>query len=341
MPRSHNSLVAGWLLGCCGLVLMMIVVGGTTRLTGSGLSIVKWEPVSGVVPPLSAAQWEAELAAYRATPEGRTVNADISLADFKGIYFLEYAHRFLGRLIGLAYAVPLAVFLWKRWVPRHLVRRLVGFLALGGLQGGIGWLMVASGLVDAPHVSAYRLALHLSVGLLLYAGMLWTALELRTPADGARLLGTPLGRACALAVGGILVTALWGGFVAGLRAGHAYNTFPLMDGRWIPEGLLAASPAWRNFFENILTVQFLHRWLAISMVSGLVLLRAFARRQDAGAQILRTLDVLLLAGVLQGALGVSTLLLHVPTAIGALHQTGAVLLLTASLVSAHRAAQAQ
>jgi cytochrome c oxidase assembly protein subunit 15 len=175
------------------------------------------------------------------------------------------------------------------------------------------------------------------VGLLLYASMLWTGLELRAPTSSARLLGSPLRRACALAVGGVLVTAVWGGFVAGLRAGHAYNTFPLMDGRWIPAGLLAAAPLWRNFFENVLTVQFLHRWLALSVVAGLALLRRFARQRQASAQVLRALDFLVLAGLLQGALGISTLLLHVPPVLGALHQAGALLVLTAALVSAHRA----
>jgi cytochrome c oxidase assembly protein subunit 15 len=166
--------------------------------------------------------------------------------------------------------------------------------------------------------------------------MFWTALELRAPTNFARLLGTPLRRASALAVGGVLFTALWGGFVAGLRAGHAWNTFPLMDGRWIPAGLIAASPLWRNLFENVLTVQFLHRWLAISVVAGLAFLRWFARAGQASAQVLRALDLLLLAGLVQGALGVTTLLLHVPPVLGALHQAGALLVLTASLVSAHR-----
>jgi len=325
--------VALWLLACTALVFVMIVLGGLTRLTHSGLSMVDWRPITGILPPLTEADWERAFAAYRQYPEYREINRGMDLAGFQSIFWLEYVHRLWGRLIGVAFLLPLLCFVLSGRIQRTLAWRLGGVFVLGALQGALGWFMVRSGLVDRPDVSQYRLAAHLGLALVLYGYLLWVALGLlRPPAAAAsrRLRGA---RREVAALGcAVVLTALSGAFVAGTGAGLAYNTFPLMGERLVPAGLLALEPALRNLFENIVTVQFVHRVLALATFAGVVVVwRRLLRRPLEGAQRAGA-HALLAAGVLQVSLGISTLLLHVPVALAAAHQAGALLLLGACLL---------
>ncbi len=327
-----------WLLVGCALVASTLILGGVTRLTGSGLSMVDWEPVSGIVPPLSAEGWEREFAAYRDSPEYRLVNRGMSLSEFKRIFWFEYAHRLLGRVIGLVFIVPFAIFLWRRIIPRALIPRLLLIFALGGAQGLLGWWMVQSGLVDIPRVSPYRLTAHLALAVLVYALTLWTALSLLRPEAGASEpapepasgAGIRLGRWAAAVLALASLTLLSGGFVAGLDAGLVHNTFPKMGSDWIPPDLFAASPWWLNLFENRTTVQFDHRVLACLLLVGVTgLWWACARRAQGTAR--RWAHVGFAAVWAQAILGVATLLLFVPIPLAALHQANALVLFTALL----------
>ncbi len=325
--------VAAWLFLCCGLIFLMVVVGGITRLTLSGLSITEWRPVIGIVPPLSDADWAAEFAKYRQIPEYRAIHFAMSLDEFKSIYFWEYFHRLLGRLIGVAFAVPFIWFLARRRLPRRLAPPLAGILLLGFLQGALGWYMVESGLADRVEVSQYRLVAHLALALAIYAAILWTALGIvrgpsPDPSPGWR-------RAAEAVLVLVALTILAGGFVAGTRAGLTYNTFPLMDGRLVPAGYAQLRPLWVNWFENIATIQFDHRALAVVTVSAVFLLWAAGLRSNLPISARKALHALLAVAVLQAALGISTLLLVVPIPLAAAHQAGAVLLLTAAIVFRH------
>jgi cytochrome c oxidase assembly protein subunit 15 len=325
--------VAAWLLACAALVFAMVVVGGVTRLTHSGLSIVEWQPIVGTLPPLTDAQWQATFEAYRQTPEYKLVNRGMSLDAFKGIFWWEYFHRLLGRFIGLAFAVPLAWFALRGYVDRKLAWKLAGIFVLGGLQGAMGWYMVKSGLVDDPRVSQFRLTAHLSLAFLIFAAMVWTALSLLDRS------GTPRGAAAARPLAWT-VTALvaymvaTGGFVAGIRAGKAYNTFPLMNGHFVPPEIFMLEPWWKNFFYNMATVQFDHRigaWLLAFLVPW-VWWKARAV-DDARARLAAHLLLAMLAA--QVTLGIATVLHAVPVALGAAHQGGAVLLLACALALNH------
>ena len=323
-----------WLLVGCALVASTVIVGGVTRLTGSGLSMVDWEPVRGVVPPLSAEGWEREFAAYRDSPEYRLVNRGMSLSEFKRIFWFEYTHRLLGRVIGLVFIVPFAVFLWRRIIPPALVPRLLLIFALGGAQGLLGWWMVQSGLVDVPRVSPYRLTAHLTLAVLVYGLTLWTALSLLRPGTGASEpasgSGAGLGRWAVAVLALASLTLLSGGFVAGLDAGLVHNTFPRMGSDWIPPDLFAASPWWLNLFENRTTVQFDHRVLAyLLLVAVTALWWVCARHAPESAR--RWAHVGFAAVWVQAMLGVATLLLFVPIPLAALHQANALVLFTALL----------
>ncbi|MCC7033678.1 MAG: COX15/CtaA family protein [Acidobacteria bacterium] len=336
-PLPFDPAMAGWLLTCAALVLLIVVVGGFTRLTHSGLSIVEWAPVTGVVPPLTGAQWQDAFEQYRQTPEYQKVNRGMSLEAFKGIYWVEWAHRLLGRLVGLVFFLP-AVYWWARGrVPRSLVPRLAGLFALGGLQGVVGWYMVASGLVDVPRVSPYRLAAHLLLAAVVFAGLVWTALDLLRPEPApGRPVSDRMRHLANAVVVVVLMVIVSGAFVAGTRAGFAFNTFPLMGGRWIPEGLFAVRPLWTNLFENPVTVQFGHRLLALAL-SLLVLLLWWQLTRRWRPAATRAAASLLLGGlVLQVALGVSTLLYVVPTRLAVTHQGNAFVLLGLALLVRHR-----
>jgi len=325
--------VAAWLFLVAALIFLMTVIGGITRLTESGLSIVDWRPVTGALPPIGEAAWTAEFEKYRQSPQYRLVNRGMTLDEFKQIFWWEYVHRLWGRLIGLAYALPFAWFLWRGTVPRPYRPHLWAAFALGGLQGAVGWAMVASGLVDRPSVSQYRLVGHLGLALVIYVYLLWLALGLwrgdrATPADA------PGRRAAPWLAGLAFLTILSGGFVAGLDAGMVFNTFPTMDGRWIPEHYGGLTPWWTDPFENVASVQFHHRILA-TLTAGWVLWAAI--RLAAGPlPLVRGLAVACaVAVVAQFSLGVATLLAQVPVALGAAHQAGAVTLLTLLVALAH------
>ena len=331
LNRARPGQLSVWLFVIAAVVLVMIVVGGTTRLTQSGLSMVNWEPVGGVVPPLSEADWNAEFDAYKTSPEFQKINADMTVGDFKGIFFWEYLHRLLGRLLGLALVVPFLWFLARRAVPPGYARRLGGLVLLVGLQGLIGWWMVASGLVDRPDVAHERLALHLTTALVLLVGLIWTALDLRALAAGrSAVTGRPVRWVWPFAVLlGVQITL--GAFVAGLDAGWMYNTWPMMRGSWLPPGLTELSPVWSNLVDNPVAVQFLHRWLAVVVaVAALVvasqLFRAGARHYAIALES---------AVAVQFLLGVFTLLHAVPVGLGVAHQAGAVLVLVITVAAAH------
>jgi cytochrome c oxidase assembly protein subunit 15 len=307
------------------MVAAMVALGGLTRLTGSGLSMVEWNP-HHLLPPLGDAEWAEAFAAYRQSPQYLLVNAGMDLDGFKGIFWLEYVHRLWGRLIGAAFALPLAVFAWRGALDRLLGRRLAGVLALGAAQGALGWYMVASGLVDRPDVSHYRLAAHLLMALLILGLLLWTALDacaLPRPAGGQVAVARRM-VAAALGLAALVIT--WGALVAGLHAGQLHNTFPLMDGSVFPPGGLALEPRWRNALENPSAVQYVHRVLALTLVACLTLLAAWGRTAQVPATARRALTLAALWAWAQATLGAATVLLAVPVALAAAHQMGAVVL---------------
>lgn len=335
MAKDNSRAVAIWLLVCCVLIYAMIVLGGVTRLTQSGLSMVEWDPIMGVVPPRSEAEWQAAFERYKQFPEYRKVNREISLAGFKEIFYVEYAHRMLGRLIGIAFLIPLAVFVVLGYITRPMIPRFAGMFVLGGLQGLLGWFMVQSGLVDRPSVSQYRLTAHLLLAVFIYAFILWSAMSLwRGTRRRAGSRGPPP-RFGWLVPAVVVVMIASGGFVAGTRAGFVYNTFPLMGGAWIPENFWSLSPAWRNLFENAATVQFLHRVLAVVVALTVIAWWAGSRRRPAGSGARLTADLMVLVLAVQVLVGITTLVYKVPVALGAGHQAGAVALLTTVLVHLH------
>jgi cytochrome c oxidase assembly protein subunit 15 len=334
--RRDAVALARWLLGVAGLVWIMVAIGGATRLTGSGLSIMEWAPLSGALPPMSEAEWTRLYDLYRTIPQYALVNQGFGIDGFKQIFWLEWIHRQWGRLIGLAYLVGLVWFWARGRIPAGYRGRLLGLLALGACQGAVGWYMVASGFeADRTAVSPYRLVIHLGLALLIYAALLWTALGLLRPEPQEMPGARPVRRMVKVAAWAVVAAMLAGGFVAGTRAGFTWNTFPLMDGRWIPDGLLALDPWWRNLTVNLLAVQFNHRVLAT--VAALASLgaawAAWRRLPDGFAR--RAVFGLGAAVGLQYALGVATLVHAVPVSLGTLHQATAVLVLTAALVALH------
>ena len=326
--------VATWLFACCALVFALVVVGGVTRLTHSGLSITEWAPVTGALPPLSDGDWDAAFAKYRATPEFAQVNHAMSVAEFKGIFWFEYAHRLLGRLVGVAFLVPFLWFLARGAIPAAYRWPLAGIFVLGGLQGAMGWYMVKSGLVDDPRVSQFRLAGHLALALLIFASMLWVALSLSSRRRTSERDGLVYAAYGVVAL--VFVMAVTGAFVAGIRAGFAYNTFPLMNGAWIPPEIGLLEPWWKNPFWNMATVQFDHRLLAYVLaiaVPALCWRVLAAPGTTPRARIAARLLVAALAG--QVALGIATLLLVVPVHVAACHQAGAMVVFACALYLAH------
>ncbi len=346
LAEDHRRAIRRWLYAVAALVFAMVLVGGATRLTESGLSITQWRPVMGVVPPLTAAQWQAEFRRYQEIPQYRALNNGMSLDAFKSIFWWEWTHRLLGRLIGVAFLLPFLWFLWRGWIGPGLRGRLALIFGLGALQGAVGWWMVASGLADRVEVSQYRLATHLVLACVIYVAILWTAAQLgtRKPALADRAGG---GAATRLRIGaiGLLILVLaqiyLGALVAGLRAGYIYNTWPSIDGGLLPHAarLFSASPLWRNFFENTLTVQFDHRMLAYTIFICAVL-HAFDAVRNGGKSPALT-GALVLAGAvtLQAALGIWTLLEVAPLSLSLAHQAMAMLVLTAATLHAARLAE--
>jgi len=328
---SRPRALATWLFMVAGLIVAMVIVGGITRLTESGLSITEWKPISGAIPPLTDAAWQAEFANYKRIPEYTQINRGMTLAGFKHIFFWEYTHRLLGRLIGLAFALPLLWFAVKRRVPPGYGWRLVALLALGGLQGAIGWWMVSSGLAVRTDVSHVRLAVHLITALVLLSGMVWTALDLRNLAE-SRLAKPAVLRPLALVALALLFSQImFGAFTAGLNAGYAFASWPLMGDSFFPAGVPMVSPAWRNAVDNPVVVQFIHRWFAFIAAAGLVALAVKAMRSGGGTAG----RVLIGLVVLQILLGISTLMSGVEIGIAVAHQANAALTLIAATFAAH------
>jgi cytochrome c oxidase assembly protein subunit 15 len=334
--RPTRRLVATWLFCVAFMVLVMVVLGGVTRLTGSGLSIMEWAPLAGTLPPVSHVEWERLYHLYQQIPQYALVNQGFGLAGFKQIFWLEWIHRLWGRLIGFAFLVPLLWFWASGRIERRLRLMMVGLFLLGGLQGAVGWFMVASGFFpETTAVSPYRLVIHLALALFLYAALVWTALSVLWPVPprpGASRLLHRLGCfGCAV----IAVTMLAGGFVAGTRAGFEYNTFPLMEGRLVPEGYAALKPFVRNLTENIPAVQFDHRLLASVAVLAIAITLGVGLAMNPPRPTRIALIALGAASAVQYLLGVATLLLVVPIPLATLHQLVAALLLTAAIVLVH------
>lgn len=329
--------VARWLFLCCALLALLVAVGGVTRLTRSGLSIPEWRPVAGILPPIGERAWEEAFAAYRETPEYRIVHHGMTLESYRRIFLWEYLHRLVARLLGVAFAAPLAFFAWRRRLSRGIGRRLVALLALGALQGVVGWWMVASGLVEEPRVSHLRLTVHLGLALLLFAAMLDTALELRSRGAASARSGVAKGLAGALVVA-VFLQALAGALMAGSRAGYLFPTFPEMAGELVPSRLFAADPRIASFWRNLVTIHFVHRWLGIAIallaLAGLAeaLVGPKTRRLRRAATAVATLAAAT-AGL--GIVTVTSGIAIVP-AVG--HQLAAVALLGAAIAARREAA---
>lgn len=330
---SHQLILGFWLLICASVVYLMVVVGGMTRLTQSGLSMVEWEPIMGIIPPIGESAWQEVFAKYQTSPEYIKINAGMSLEAFKQIFYWEYGHRVLGRVIGMIYLLPLLFFLVKGMVPKHWYVRFFGLFILGGLQGLMGWYMVKSGLVDVPHVSQYRLTAHLGLALIIFGFMLWYAMDFLRSERRIRHASPAYLKSTAFVVLVVFLMMLSGGFVAGTKAGFIMNTFPKMNGSWVPEGWLAMTPLWRNLFENAVTVQFFHRCFAILVFFSVAISFTLSLKQR--FQTANTLVVV--AAIVQICLGISALVMKVPLALGASHQAGAVALFAAALFVSHRA----
>ena len=322
--------VAYWLLTLCALVFAMVVLGGVTRLTGSGLSMVNWEPLMGIVPPLSSDAWQRSFEQYQLFPEYQKLNSQISLADYKSIFWFEYSHRLLGRSIGIVFLLPFIYFLIKGNIRAQLVPKLLTMFVFGGLQGLLGWYMVKSGLVNNPHVSQYRLSAHLLLAFLIYAYMLWVALGLLLPRPMPRV--TAKDRRLTIFTWAVLVliviTITSGGFVAGLKAGHVSDTFPLMYGSWVPEQIYTRADITANVFEDPITVQFNHRVIAVTTFLFVIVLCVGGLRKPRPIYTRPGFVALFISASAQVGLGISTIITHVPITLAVAHQAGALVLLT-------------
>lgn len=329
---ANNKAIAVWLLIVCTLVYVMVVLGGVTRLTGSGLSMVDWKPVTGILPPIGEQAWLEAFAKYQQSPEFQKVNSQMDVHGFKSIFWLEYLHRLLGRTIGLVFLMPFLYFVSRGYIAAKETPKYAVMFVLGGLQGLLGWYMVKSGLVHDPHVSQYRLTAHLLAAFAVYSYMFWVAMNLLFPGEVKKHKW--YGKSLALTAL-IVITVISGGFVAGLKAGKIYNTFPMMGENWIPPGLTSMQPLWRNLFDNTTTVQFDHRILAITTFVLIILFWFQIRKTEMPRRATVAVNALLHTATLQIALGISTLLLAVPVFLGAAHQAIAMLLFTIALFLTH------
>ena len=337
-PSSENRrrAIRLWLLAVAALMLLTVVVGGATRLTESGLSIVEWRPVTGMVPPRGAPAWQAEFDKYKTIPQYRERNQGMSLDDFKTIYWWEWTHRLLARLIGGAFLIPFLWFLWRGWIEPPLRARLWTIFALGAALGVVGWWMVASGLAERVSESQYRLAIHLTLACVIFAAIVWTAQGLVPRATIVVPTRVRVGASAVLAL--VILQIYLGALVSGLRAGLIYNTWPLIDGSLVPEGsrLFFNAPLWRNFFENTLTVQFDHRMTAYALELVVLLHAADVAHTVRGGAVLTAALALASAVTLQAALGIATLVHQAPLALALLHQALAMVVLTVAVVHAER-----
>ena len=337
----HQRIIAIWLFISCATIFSMVILGGVTRLTDSGLSMVEWAPIMGALPPLNHEEWLKAFHLYQQFPEYKIHNNTMDLGDFKSIFWFEYSHRLLGRFIGLLFFLPMVFFFIKGWVKPVLKIQLIIMFILGGLQGLLGWYMVKSGLVNNPDVSQYRLVAHLGLAIFVYAYILWIAFSLFFQNDQIESSNKPRGTSplkpyALLLLVFTFITILSGGFVAGLNAGHVYNTYPLMNGQLIPEGLFNITPAWHNFFENVTAVQFNHRVLTAMLAFFVVLFYIIALSKTPFKRLKVGLHLMIFMVVIQVSLGISTLLLHVPIPLATGHQAGALILFTIILFVAHQ-----
>jgi len=328
--------VRAWLIVVAALVVCTLMVGGATRLTESGLSIVEWKPVTGTIPPLTDAEWSRQFEAYKTIPQYREMNRGMSLSEFKTIFWWEWGHRLLGRLIGAVFLLPFLWFLWRGFLPGPLKRKLWVIFALGGAQGAVGWWMVTSGLTERVSVSQYRLAVHFMLAVLIFSAIVWTLRQLRERLPLVAPLRVRTGGRILLAL--IFLQFYFGALVAGLRAGKAFNTWPLIDGAFIPTAarLFFEQPWWRNFFDNTLTVQFTHRMIAYALVVLAILHAIDAIRSRASPVIVSSALWIMTAMIFQAVVGILTLLNQVPIDLGLAHQAIAIFVLTLALVHAER-----
>ncbi len=334
----HNTAVIRWLTLCAILVFAMVILGGVTRLTDSGLSMVNWHPIHGTVPPISDQEWLEEFENYKQSPEFIKLNSHMNVDDFKGIFYFEYSHRMLGRLIGLVFFFPMLFFIFTKQIKKPEIPKYILMLFLGGFQGLLGWYMVKSGLVNNPHVSQYRLAAHLMSAVVIYIFILWTILSLKQKqafVPKTHSANKNMRSWAYFLLGFIFITISSGAFVAGLKAGLIFNTFPKMGEYWIPPELFALSPVYMNFFENLVAVQFTHRILAISTAIFVFIYWLKAQSVTFKRGTLLTFSWLLAAVGLQVILGITTLLNGVPVVLGAMHQAGAMILITVMIINVH------
>jgi len=335
MTEKSSRPVILWLLSGCLLIFCMVVIGGITRLTGSGLSITEWNVVMGAVPPLNEQQWNEAFEKYQQIPQFQKLNYHFTLDDFKKIFFWEYLHRLIGRLIGLVFLVPFLIFYFKGMLSKSMIRKALLLFALGALQGFLGWFMVKSGLTERTSVSHIRLAIHLVAAFATFGFTFWVALDLiyrnEQPFAHEKIHSLVKGL---FAV--VLLQIIFGAFTAGLHAGRIANTFPTMDGQWIPDGLTALSPAWLNFFDNLLTVQFIHRCLAYVVVTLVLVLYYQVRKQKTNRSQQQGIMFLLVIILVQFLLGVFTLLSKVNVSLAVIHQAGAFFVFAASVFLLHR-----
>ena len=335
LQSRQGRIIAWWLFAVAFMVFVMVVLGGLTRLTHSGLSMVEWRPITGWLPPFSDTEWMRVFEKYQSFPEFQKVNVDMTVTEFKGIFWLEFLHRLWGRLIGLAFFLPFVFFLTKGWIRGSQITTLLGLFVLGGMQGGMGWFMVKSGLVDRPDVSQYRLAAHLILAFIIYASLLWCGLNFWGAKQSKNKALLELRRLSWGLVTLVFITTFSGALVAGLDAGLSYNTFPLMDGDLIPDGLFEQSPAYINFFENPITVQFDHRVLAIISFCMVIYFWFLAQSIVGNEAPMGPIHWLFAAVCGQVMLGISTLILVVPVTLGALHQAGALIVLSLAIWTTH------
>lgn len=333
-----NKQLALWLFVCAALIFTMIIVGGATRLTRSGLSMVEWAPMMGVIPPLTDTQWQQKFDEYKHYPEYKKINSDMQLPEFKKIFWYEYSHRLLGRFIGIVFLAPFIFFLIKGKIKRKLAPKLVVIFILGGLQGLLGWYMVKSGLINNPHVSQYRLAAHLISALLIYGYILWVALSLlyANSRETVYELKNSLKMLSYIITTVIVLMIISGGFVAGTKAGFAFNTFPLMNNQWLPEDIFSMQPVYINFFENIATIQFTHRIIALSLCLLIPVFWLLSQKIEMNDEAGMAINLLLLMLVVQVILGITTLIYIVPVPLAVTHQAGAIMLFSIAIYLNHR-----
>jgi len=331
MNNRDKKSISLWLFSGCFLIFIMVVIGGITRLTGSGLSITEWNLVMGAVPPTNDAQWQEAFDKYKQIPQYQKLNYDFELADFKRIFFWEYLHRLIGRLIGIVFLLPFLYFLWKKKLDKEWIRKCILLFALGGLQGFLGWYMVKSGLIERTSVSHYRLAIHLLAAFITFGFTYWFALQLVAERKDPGNKKTASLIKYLLAI--VILQITYGAFTAGLHAGRIANTFPTMDGEWIPSGIHAMTPAYLNCFENLLTVQFIHRMIAYTIFIFVFTLWWKVRKEKYSPAQKKVINVCAIAVSIQVLLGIFTLLYHVPVTLAVLHLVGGFFLFTSVITA--------